>query len=260
MKKIDDLTDLDRRIVGLSALIGAEKDEPENYKNFIHRSKLFLEKGLYRPAFEDAKSALRYNPKSIEAHIAAGKATLKLQRFNDCYAYYKEGLTLDPTNEEITNELKILQDAIMEDYEKKSIDVPERTYNAVELCSQDYYPGDDEIYKLETEMLLKKYKIDVTRVVLPTEITQSKKTEAATMGVLAYNARQDGRFQESLQCCQVALQKDPSNYRLLHMKAEAFNDLGEEVSALRELVSIPKPYRFLEVWRLGGKQFSDIRL
>ena len=72
------------------------------------------------------------------------------------------------------------------------------------------------------------------------------------MGVLAYNARQDGRHQEALQCCQVALQKDPSNYVLLQMRAQAFYDLGEEVNALKDLVIIPKTSRLLDVWKLGG--------
>lgn len=252
MKKTDNITELDRRIVGISALIGVEKNEPGNYKNFIERSKLFREKELYRAALEDAKAALRYNPKSVDAYIAAGKATLQLKRFNECYAFYKEGLNLEPNNEEITTDLKVVQDLILEDYEKKSIDTPEVTYNAVELCSQDYYPGDDELYKLEIEILLKKYKIDAANFKKPEEVLQTKRKEAAQLGVLAYNARADGRFQESLQCCQVALQKDPSNYRLLHMRAQAFNDLGEHESALRDLFLIPKPYRFLEVWKLGG--------
>ena len=171
MKETDNFTDLDRRIVGLSALIGAERDEPDNYKNFIHRSHLFFERGLYRPALEDAKAALRFSPNNLDATIAAGKATLKLERFNDCYAYYKQGLVLDPHNGEIKADLKFLQDAIMDDYEKKTKDEPERTYNAVELCSQDYYPGDDELYKLETEILLKKYKIDVSRIQGPVQVT-----------------------------------------------------------------------------------------
>ncbi|KAH3768787.1 hypothetical protein DPMN_170004 [Dreissena polymorpha] len=252
-----DLTDADKKIVALSAVIGAVKTDPGP---FLDRSTLFSEKGLYRQALEDAKSALRLEPKHVPALIAAGRAALKLKRFEESYKFLNEGLTLDSKNEKIVESLRLLQDEIVSDYDERAQGIPEKTYKAVELCSQDVYPGDDELYKHEVEILLKKYTIDIADIVKPADVPLSKRKEAASFGVMAYNARSDGRLEEALQCCHVALGKDPGNYRLLHMRAMVFDDLEEPAHALKNLVMIPKPFRFVEAWKLGGKLLQKLKL
>ncbi|WAR13605.1 SMYD5-like protein [Mya arenaria] len=246
----------DKRIVALSALL----EEDRSSGNLIERAQLFLNKELWRPALEDAKAALVLDTTSVPAYIVAGKAALKLKRFEESYNYYKEGLELDSKNKTIIEDFKVLQNEIVTDYDERAQHIPEKKYKAVELCSQDVYPGDDELFKLETDILLKKYKIDVNDVIKPTDVTISRRKEAASFGVMAYNAQKDKRLEEALQCCHVALGKDPTNYRLLHMRATVFEDLDETAHALRNLFMIPKPFRFIEAWKLGGKLLNKLDL
>jgi len=246
---IQEITEADNRIVALTTAIGEGQERCDLY---VERAGLFLEKKLCGQALEDAKSALQIDATSVEACILAGKATLKLKQFEDSYRYYKEGLSLSPNNKVIIEDLKVLQSEIVTDHDEKAKLIPEKTYKAVELCSQDVYPGDAELLALEQEILLKKYKINVNEFIKPAEVPLSKKKEAASFGVMAHNARLDKRLEEALQCCHVALGKDPSNYRLLMMRAQVFEDLDETAHALRNLFLIPKPFRSIEVWKMGG--------
>lgn len=254
---MENLNLLDQKIVSISALIG---DDKANSDIYLERSKLLFSKQLYRQALEDAKSALQLNPKYLDAILVAGKTCLKLKRFEECYAYYKHGLELDSKNEEIVKDLKLLQNLIVAEYEQQGQDIQENTYNAVHLCSQDVYPDDDELFKMESEIIEKKYRIDRNKQQMPVQVDLNKRKDAASIGVMAHNCRMSGQLQEALQCCQVAFGIDPSNYRLLHMRAEVLRDLGEDVKALQDLFSIPKAYRFADVWKMGGIILSKLNL
>jgi tetratricopeptide (TPR) repeat protein len=246
---MDNLTETEKEIVAVTALLDIEKSED----NYVDRSKLFYKSQLYRQALDDAKSALEINPKSSNALIAAGKSALKLQSFMESFEFYKEALVQDPKNSEIAEDLRNLQNVLLSDYERDS-ELAEREYNAVELCSQDVYPGDNELFKLEVEILLKKHKIDATKYIAPAQIDMKTRKDAASIAVMAYNSREDGRLQEALECIQVAIRKDGTNARMIQIRAEIFWELGEHVNALRDLMSIPKPHRIAEVWKLGGKE------
>ena len=133
--------------------------------------------------------------------------------------------------------------------------MPETEYNAVSMCSQDYYPGDDELYIMENEILEKKYKL-TTKVDSIKTVDLPTKKEAASLGVMAHNCHEAKQLNEAIHYCHAALAKDPSNFRLLQMRAEVFHGLKEEISALQDLFLIPKPYRSPEVWKLGGKMHT----
>lgn len=247
---MDDLTEVERKIVAITSLINADDQNAENY---AERSHLFCERELYNQAIEDAKTALSYDPKCINALIAAGRATLKTGKFDQSYAYYKDGLEIDPKNKVIIEDLKTLQKNIVDEFERKAESIPEVTYNAVQLCSQDVYPGDNELYKFEIEILQQKYKIDPTKPVQPTQVDLKTRKDAASFAVMAYNFKKDGMLQDALQAIVVAISKDGSNFRLLQMRAEILVDMGEEIQALKDMFSIPKPCREINTWKLGGK-------
>ncbi|XP_045193581.2 uncharacterized protein LOC123549506 [Mercenaria mercenaria] len=252
---MEDVTETEKEIIAITAKIEVEKSE----ENFVNRSKLFYSAQLYRQALDDAKSALKINPKSIDGLVAAGKASLKLQNFLESYEFYKEGLALDPKNSEIAEDLRNLQTILLSDYENDR-ELSERSYNAVELCSQDVYPGDDELFKLEVEILAKKHKTDATKCIAPAQVDMKTRKDAATIAVMAYNALEDGRLQEALECIQVALRKDSTNARMIQIRAEIFRDLGEDEKALQDVMSIPKPHRVADVWKLGGKILAKLSL
>lgn len=252
---MEDSTETEKQVSELSSLLEVEKSA----EKFVERSRLYFKSQQYEKAYEDAKSALQIEPKYVDALVAAGKATQKLQNYLESFEFYKEGLALDPKNAEIAEDLRKLQSLLVSDYERDN-ELEENTYNAVELCSQDVYPGDDELFKLEIEILLKKYKIDATKMIKPEQVDLKTKKEAATIAVMAYNAREDGRLQEALECIQVALKKDRTNARMIQIRAEIFWGLGEDKKALQDLISIPKPHRVAEVWKLGGKILAKLEL
>lgn len=246
---MENFTETEKDIDTVTALLDIEKSDD----NYAHRSKLYYKSHQYRQALDDAKSALELNPKSTNALIAAGKASLKLQNFMESFEFYKEALEQDPKNLEIAEDLRNLQSLLLSDYEKDN-ELAEREYNAVELCTQDIYPGDDELFKLEVEILAKKHKIDATKFIAPVQVDMKTRKDAASIAVMAYNYREDGRLQEALECIQVALRKDGTNNRMIQIRAEIFWELGEYENALRDVMSIPKPHRIAEVWKLGGKK------
>lgn len=254
--KIENLSEREKKIVELSALIDTDKS-PENY---VERSKLFYDSQLYEQALVDAQTSLTLDSKFIPAMVAAGRACDKLKKYDESYQYYKDGLDQDPNNAEIIDNLKILQNIIVAQYEKDAKAFEEKTYKAVQLCTQDVYPGDDELFRLEVEILLKKYKIDAKKFIAPAKVDVKMRKDAATFGLMAYNAREDGRLDEALQCIQVAMGKDGTNYRVLQMRAEIFQDLGEDTKALQDYISIPKPCRSADVWKNGGKILAKFEL
>ncbi|KAL4234655.1 hypothetical protein ACF0H5_006296 [Mactra antiquata] len=254
---MEDLSEVEQKIVAMSGLIQADQTNPES---FAERSCLFYERELYNQALEDAKTALMYDPQCMNALIAAGRAALKMGKFDQSYAFYKDGLEIDPKNNIIIEDLKLLQKNIVSEYERKAESIKEDSYNAVQLCSQDVYPGDNELYKLEIEILQRKYKIDPTKAIAPTQVDLKVRKDAASFAVMAFNFRKDGMTQEALQSIQVAVGKDGGNYRLIQMRAEIWHDLGEDINALRDVVGIPKPCREMNTWKLGGKLLKKFEL
>lgn len=252
---MDTLTEIDKEIVAISEAIS---DQP-TAQLFVERSKLYFKSQLYSEALEDATSAIKDDPKYTDAYVAAGKATQKLKKFMASYEYYNAGLQFDPKNIEIADDLRHLQNIIIaenEQYSSKDV-IPEKSYNAVQLCSQDVYPGDNELFILEVEILAKKYKIDAKEFIKPVQVDMKTRKNAAAIAVMAYNAREDGKLQEALQSIQVALEKDGTNSGMLQIRAQILRDMGEDRKALQDVISIPKPHRVADAWKLGGKCFKE---
>ena len=243
-------TDMDNRLVSICENIENGQKGSELY---VERGEIFMAKNLYIQALQDAKTAIDIDKTNTRAYILAGRSCIKMKKFTECYEYYKEGLVTDPKNEEITENLKILQNIIIEEYDKSGEASTETGYNAVTLSSQNIYPGDDELFKMESEILSKKYKMKIMDSKKELRVDLVKRKEAATIGVSAHNCHVTGQLQEALHYCTKALVMDETNFRLRQMRAEVYRDMGDIRKAMQDLLDIPKPYRSPEVWKMGGK-------
>lgn len=242
------ISELDKKIVTISALIGADRLKPEH---FVTRSGYFLQKGACTLALEDAKAALSLDSKCLPACIAAAKAFLRMKHFEDSYSFFKEGLKIDPKSAEIIDGLKELQDHIVADHAQKT---KENSYNAVDMCSQDIYPGDDELFRREQEILSTKYKIvlvadqgDQNGATLASQKEANKET------ILAHQCHIMGKTEEALHHCDVALSKDVTNNAARYLRAQINIARKNMEIALQDLWMIPKSRRNTEVWKMGGK-------
>ena len=243
------ISELDKKIVTISALIGADRFKPEH---FVTRSGCFLEKGLHSLALEDAKAALSLDSNCLSAYVAAAKATVKMKRFDESYCFYKEGLKIDSKSPEIIDGLKQLQDLIIAAQEQKM--PKEDSYNAVNLCSQDIYPGDDELFRLEQEILVTKYKINlVANPVNQNGVTLADQKEANKEAILGHQCHVTGKTDEALHHCNVALSKDVTNNAARYLKAQINIERKNMRRALQDLWLIPKLRRTADIWKMGGK-------
>ena len=241
-------SELDKKIVTISALIGADRLNPEH---FVTRSGYFLKKGNHNLALEDANAALNLDSKCVSAYVAAAKVKIKMGKFDESYDFYKEGLKVDSKNPEIINGLVKLQDLIMADLDKKG--PKEDSYNAVNLCSQDIYPGDDELFRLEQEILAAKYKISNTITVNHKGITPADQKEANKEAILGHQCHVMGKIDEALHHCVVSLSKDVTNCAARYLRAQINIERKNLATALQDLWLIPKTRRNADIWKMGGK-------
>ena len=244
-----DISELDKKIVTISALIGADKYKPEH---FVTRSEYFFEKGAYRLALEDAKAAFRLDSTYLPAYLAGGKASIALKRFDEAYNFYKEALKIDPKSPALVSGLKKLQDVIIADHDQNS--PKENSYNAVTLCSQDIYPGDDDLFRQEREILAMKYKI-VLVVNQASKKSQSltNQKEANKEAILAHQCHMTGKSQDALYHCNMSLSKDDSNVAARYLRAQLSIENKDPRSAMQDLWLIPKLRRTADIWKMGGK-------
>ena len=240
-----DISDLDKKIVTISALIGADANKPEH---FVTRSGYLYEKGAYSVALEDARAAIKLDSSHLPAYLAAASATLKLKKFDEAYYFYKEGLKLDPKSPEIIDGLKQLQELIIADHDKTK--THENSYNAVNLCSQDIYPGDDELFRQESDIVSIKYKI-VSAV--NQTIKNQNIREANTEAMMAHQCHMTGKSQDALYHCNASLSKDKTNVAARYLRAQLYIDAKDMKGALQDLMLIPKTRRTADIWKMGGK-------
>ena len=129
-----------------------EKSNDLNCDLFLKRSECYFKLGKYQNSFDDAQILVEHKPDMTHAFYLCGRALSKMERFEEALSLYKQGLELDPKDPYLTEGLKSMQNDVVNSYEKKG---GESTYNAVKMSSRDPYPGDDELEKMEKEILTK---------------------------------------------------------------------------------------------------------
>ena len=207
----------------------------------------------FTACFADAKRAIELDEDNcVASAILGGKAATKLEKFEEAYYCYKAGLKAAPGHQEIVADLKELQKIILKDIEKKGSDLEEKGYKAVDLCGQDIYPGDDELYKLELDILAKKYKIEAEPL-RPTPTDTKILDQVANASLSGHKCMMEGKWSEALNLFTVALNLDPSNHILRRLRAEVFFMKDDAIGCLRDLWLVPKVNRMADAWLLGGK-------
>ncbi len=75
-----------------------------NYKlsKYCHKTRLIL-LGNYGRAAEDARAAIRYDPKFIKPYFRGAQAYLILEKFEECVKICEDGLVIDPKCKEIVD-------------------------------------------------------------------------------------------------------------------------------------------------------------
>ncbi|PVD20646.1 hypothetical protein C0Q70_18804 [Pomacea canaliculata] len=212
------------------------------------RAECFLRLGQNKAALKDAEAALGENPREVGASIVAGQAAAGLGQLKEAFLKYKIGLQQDPNNKEIVEELRRLQSSILEQSEFEQEEEP--TYNALDFCSQNPYPGDDQQLLMEREILNVKYGISDKLLKSSNKINQA---EAAKQLKLAYEAVTTGQHSEAVAYCTRALDADPSNLFGRMFRAQLLMDRQDMVEALKDCWMIPKSKRTYDIWKMGGQ-------
>ncbi|KAK3603900.1 hypothetical protein CHS0354_042911 [Potamilus streckersoni] len=217
---------------------------------FLQNSEFLFGKGDYHKALQNAKAALQIEDRNINACIIAGRSATKLKRFEESYNFYRDGLTIDPKNKIITEELIDLQKILLDHFDKMSLEAEEQDYNAVHLCSQEVYPGDQELFLLEKEILEKKYKVD--SCLHSTIVDPIKKKEAAKSLMNAHTNMLAGNTDAAIRQCTIALDADPLNIAARQLRAQLDQEKGNIEKSVQDVMAIPKTNRSVDIWKFGG--------
>ncbi|KAK7498808.1 hypothetical protein BaRGS_00009900 [Batillaria attramentaria] len=252
----EDLTQLIERLTELLDS-NVSMTSAEKAKCFRQRAECHLRLGNNNAALVDAEAALHEDPREVEATVTGGQAAASLGRFKDAFHLYKAGLQQDPDSKVITEQLRQLQSHIQQKSESQQ-EEEEPTYNALDFCTQDPYPGDDVQLKLEREILEAKYKIsDKLSDFSGKKMNQA---EAAKQLKHAYEAVTRGRLDQALAHCARAIEADPSNIFGRKFRAQLNFDRQDIVEALKDCWAIPKGSRTPDVWNMGGKVLVQLWL
>ena len=213
---------------------------------FQKRANCHFEMHNYECAVDDATSVLKRKPGETCGYILKGKCLTRLKRFQEAFNVYKDGLTVDPDDVGINTELARLQREIISHHDSK--ETKETSYEAVTFCSQDLYPGDDELISHEQNKMADR-KLDE----LPTFTPKTTDLQLSTAEVMkAETAKTSGNLQDVLKYLTMALEYNMGETSLLRKRAEVLKQLGDLIEAFRTCNVIDNKKRSKSDWILGG--------
>lgn len=79
---------------------------PNDHVFYSNRSGSYLNAGKYQEALQDAETCVKMNPSWARGYQRKGTALFYLDKIDEAIATYKEGLTHDPENQQLKNDLK----------------------------------------------------------------------------------------------------------------------------------------------------------
>ena len=132
--------------------------------------------------------------------------------------------------------------------------------NAVNLCSQSAYPGDEELETMETEIMVK-WKMDQPPDVRARPSSENhhepdaEKPEAEKPDSLeqARKALVSGKQSDALGHIDLALERDILNAALWLQRATVLIALGDLREAFRSCSALKPANRTADIWKMGGK-------
>lgn len=209
----------------------------------------YLQSSLYEKAVKTAKASLQSDGVNIDVAILGSRAAREDGDFEQSYHFLKSALDSEPKNQMVAKELKQLHMAIEEASGDAALE--EKSYNALQFSSQEYYPGDDELFSNERQILELKYKIATKPQNLnPVEAQRAKK--AAREAIVAHGLMSTNTLSDALYHCTCAVDLDPTNTAIRQLRAEMLEMNGDVTGSLRDLHMIPKTQRTSSTWNRGG--------
>ncbi|KAK7491286.1 hypothetical protein BaRGS_00017557 [Batillaria attramentaria] len=120
--------------------------------------------------------------------------------------------------------------------------------HAVSLCSQNPYPGDEELQTLETEIMVK-WKLDQR----PDIISRGSDPKEAQANLsAARKALASGEQCDALGFIDMALETDILNEALWLQRATVLIAIGDLREAFRSCCALPPAIRTADIWKMGG--------
>ncbi|XP_063441122.1 uncharacterized protein LOC134721815 [Mytilus trossulus] len=245
----------DKVIKQLSAKINKE---PKNAGHFLKRAQQYFKKEEYEKCFNDAKHALDLDESLVDAAVLGGEAATKCGKFQGAHSIFSIGLKQNKKDENLIQGLKKLQRAIVNSYDTE--DTTEQGYNAVDLCTQSPYPGDDQLLNLEKEILDRRHDIREVSRLPKKEIDPDLRQRAAQAAMAGHKSMIAGKFPDALESFTYAVDIETDNIILRRLRAEVFFINQDPVSAMKDLMHIQKPERTADAWKLGGKLLMEFKL
>lgn len=238
-----------------NVVLSSKPDAETKIQSLQKRSQCYLALGDIDHAIEDALEVIKSNPDITDGYTLHGKALTKANRFEDALMAFRKGLEIDPNDKVITENLREMQKAIVSSYEKKEKG-KDMSYNAVNLCSQEPYPGDDELAEYEREIIeLKGYNK------LPSVYCGMPDPELALKYLqLARKENKAGNLTTALKSYEISLEKDPLNFDTWTEKAAILQKLERHGDAFQCVSAVPAECRSGDIWKLGGSILSDLDL
>lgn len=229
------------------------QENPACPRYYLKRGECYLRSKNYDDALKDAQKASSMDERSIELAMLGGKASTKLQKFEEAYRFYKIGVEIDSTHAALVEALRELQRAILDEYELEGGEDEDKGYSAVDFCSQDPYPGDDKLLQMEQTILEDKHNIRDTIAWTDHGDGGEFRNQASEAAIEAHHLMVAGKLEEAAKKFTFAVETEPNNAILRRLRSEAYYLMDDKINALRDLWAIPKKERRVEVWRLGGK-------
>lgn len=123
--------------------------------------------------------------------------------------------------------------------------------DAVNLCSQSAYPGDDELEALEADIMVK-WKLDQPPDGVAARPSQNRE-EAKENLELARKALAGGKHCDALGYIDLALERDILNAALWLQRATVLIALGDLRDAFRSCGALRPANRSADIWKMGGE-------
>lgn len=128
--------------------------------------------------------------------------------------------------------------------------------DTVGLCSQNSYPGDGELERLENEIMVK-WKLDQKPDIIPRPDNAEK---AQRNLILARKALAEGEQCDALGFIDMALESDSLNAALWLQRATVLIAMGDIREAFRSCCALPPPVRSADLWKMGGSVLDKLGL
>lgn len=203
------------------------------------RSKCYFKMGQYARAFDDIVEILKIWPSWTEGYIYAGSCLTHLKDLRKAMLIYQNGLKMDPRNE-------IFQKGLM-NVKAKLLLNGGTTYDPLTLCSQDAYPGDEQLVKIEQQKLDQIGLVEIPEFL---KVPDTLKLRGLIQSVCKH--KEDGDLHLAEACLMAAIREDTDNYGLYHVLSDLLFQNGRFEKAYQFCEMIPKYSRSFDIWVLGG--------